>query len=167
MFLISRSLEKLCLALFYLTHFRSFTNSIHRQKSKNNLFKMRARKFTIETTDLQKLRQKSFKNLDCFLGIGVSRKFAFEISRPLVHSTNVEDGHHKLRCISAAQTFRIVCYRLIISRKLLLFTYLLRNWTDFFIQQYCHVVILFKFFDKSVKKRGVLKFFNLYMTFKI
>ena len=112
--------------------------------------------------------------------IGVSRKFAFEISRPLVHSTNVEDGQHKLRCISEAQYFRIVCYRLIIIRKLLFSRNLkLVQWIRlvyfsgplmafrargfyflgprFFYTAELSCGSFVQILDKSVKKRGILK----------
>ena len=43
-------------------------------------------------------------------------------------------------------------YKSIIFRKFVLFTILLKNWTDFSAQQYCHVEFSFKFFNVMVKK---------------
>ena len=54
-------------------------------------------------------------------------------------------------------------YRLIILRKSLLFNILSKDFTDFSTKQYCHVVFLFKLFDKMVNKKEFLKISNLYV----
>ena len=46
-------------------------------------------------------------------------------------------------------------YRLMIFRKLLLFTISSKNMTDFYTQRYCHLELPFKFFDKMVSKRVI------------